>query len=489
MEERSRIPVGPPVANPLPSYWHNPKSPLANVIEPETDKPTQTYDYVIIGSGISGTMVAYNLLKANPSSRIVMIEAREICGGATGRNGGHTKAASYRTYLQHVEELGKDEALKIARLEYANIVETHLMAKDLGIECESVPCNTVDIIYDSATFSRAKEAIDALRNDSTESEKQEGGMAWYKIHENSEETRQKFHVSGTNTNPAIPSSENVVGVIEYVAGRIHAYRFSTAILGKCVKQGLILCTNTPVHSILPSPNSTQENILWDVFTQHSTISTRSVVLATNGYTPYLLPEFQGKIVPMRGQITAQRHTARDDGSRTLEGPLPTTYSFIYRDGYEYMIPRPLSHADLARNGEDVSAGIQDVIIGGGLGRLPSSGAAEFGTVDDSQLNPDISKYLQGSLSGTLETSGFEVKQEWTGIMGATPDGLPFVGQVPGKKGMWVCAGFNGHGMVLCVKSAEALVDRIVEGTWKEWWPSSFSVTDQRLEGVFGGRRV
>jgi glycine/D-amino acid oxidase-like deaminating enzyme len=483
MEERSRIPVGHPVTNPLPSYWHNPKSPLANVIEPEIDSPTQTYDYAIIGSGISGTMVAYNLLKAHPSSRIVMIEAREVCSGATGRNGGHTKAASYRTYLQHVEEFGKNEALKIARLEYANILETHRMAKELEIECESTPCNTVDIIYDAETFSQAKEAIKALRANASEAEKQEGGMAWYKIHDNTPETRQEFHVAASNTNPAIHSHEDIAGVIEYFAGRIHAYRFSTAILNRCTRQGLVLCTNTPVHSISPSSTSTGD---WNIHTPSTTLTAHSIVLATNGYTPYLLPEFQGKIVPMRGQITAQRAV-----SNAFPAPLPTTYSFIYKDGYEYMIPRPLSSADIERNAEDANAGvIQDIIIGGGLGRLPGQGKEEFGVVDDSTLNPDISRYLHGSLTNYLhQTPDFTVKKEWTGIMGATPDGLPFVGEVPGRKGVWVCAGFNGHGMVLCVKSAEALVGRIRDDEWAEWWPTSFCASKSRLESVFGGRRV
>jgi glycine/D-amino acid oxidase-like deaminating enzyme len=480
MEARASIPVGPPVNNPLPSYWHNPRSPLANVIEPETDKPSKVYDYAIIGSGISGTMIAYNLLKANPESKIVMIEAREICSGATGRNGGHTKAASYRSYLQHVEELGKEEALKIARLEYANIVETHRMAKDMGIDCESEICNTVDVIYDKETFELGKTAIEALQADAKEDEKKEGNMAWYNSHENSDEVQQKFHIASTNTNPSIQGQEPVAGVFEYLAGRIHAYRFTTGILKHYVTKGLVLCTNTPVHSIQPSPQSPE---LWDIHTQYSTLAARTVILATNGYTPYLLPALQGSIVPMRGQITAQR----PGSSNELVSPLPTTYSFIYRDGYEYMIPRPLSNG----------SGDQHIIIGGGLGRLPNSGAAEYGTVDDSRLNPEISTNLHGSLVGYLGAKNWgentedekdqRVVQEWTGIMGATSDGRPFVGQVPGKKGVWMAAGFNGHGMVLCLKSAEALVSMILGEGKPEWFPESFSVTEKRLKTGFRGR--
>jgi glycine/D-amino acid oxidase-like deaminating enzyme len=162
---------------------------------------------------------------------------------------------------------------------------------------------------------------------------------------------------------------------------------------------------------------------------------------------------------------------------------------MYRDGYEYMMARPLPD------------GGQHIVIGGGLGRLPHAGPSEYGTVDDSVLNPAISKYLHERLTGYFgaenwgETSEAEasrrVVQEWTGIMGATADGRPFVGEVPGKKGMWISAGFNGHGMVLCLKSAEALVKmmeaRGAEGK-PQWFPESFLITQDRLQKCrFRGR--
>jgi glycine/D-amino acid oxidase-like deaminating enzyme len=471
MEARARIPVGPPVNNPLPSYWHNPKSPLAKVIEPEGDQFTQPYEYAIIGSGITGTMLAYNLLKSQPGARIVMLEAREVCSGATGRNGGHTKAASYRSYMQHVEELGKEEALKIARLEYANIVETHRMAKEMEIECESEFCNTLDVIYDKPTFEMGQKAIEALRADAHEDEKTEGEMAWYQVYNKDDAVQQNFHISATNRNSAIEDDEEVAGVFKYQAGRIHAYRFTTAVLNTCTQKGLKLCTQTPVHAILPSEQSSKTNTpLWDVFTQFSTITCQAVILATNGYTPYLLPSLQGSIVPMRGQITAQR-------TSSLPAPLATTYSFIYRNGYEYMIPRPLGP----------SSDSQDIIIGGGLDRLPHEGASEYGTVDDASLNAVISTYLQNTVTGYLDVKDCDFVQEWSGIMGATSDGRPFVGEVPGKNGVWMAAGFNGHGMVLCLKAAEALVSMMQDGEWPTWFPASFVVSEERLEREFGGR--
>lgn len=449
-------------------------------------------------------MIAYNLLKRFPKRRIMMLEAREICSGATGRNGGHTKAASYRSYLQHTEELGKEEALKIARLEYDNIVETHRLAEELGIDCENKLCKTVDIIYDKPTFELGELAILALLADVKDEEKEAGKMAWYNIRKNVDTISEHFRVNAENGHPVIGEGEAVVGAFEYLAGRVHAYRFTTGVLAECVKLGLQIYTNTPVLKI--EPKMDQADFTWDVVTSDSShpISASNVVLATNGYTALLERSIQGKIVPMRGQITAQR----PGKNTTLSTPLPTTFSFIHKNGYEYMIPRQLPD------------GGQHIVIGGGLGRLPDAGVGEFGTVDDSSLNPEISKYLHGSLTGYFgatnwgessdEEASKRVVQEWTGIMGATADGRPFVGRVPGKmsserlpdsegsksevpsRNLWISAGFNGHGMVLCLKSAEALVKMIendgpcwtndgpVDLKGLEWFPESFLITEERL---------
>ena len=45
-------------------------------------------DVLIIGAGYAGAATAYHLLKENPSPpSVVILEARQACSGATGRNG------------------------------------------------------------------------------------------------------------------------------------------------------------------------------------------------------------------------------------------------------------------------------------------------------------------------------------------------------------------------------------------------------------------
>lgn len=85
-----------PRANPTKSYWiEAADSPLRHLRS--TEKLPETADVVIIGGGYSGATTAYWLDKYTRSHgtqpSMVILEARDICGGATGRNG---KAALVR---------------------------------------------------------------------------------------------------------------------------------------------------------------------------------------------------------------------------------------------------------------------------------------------------------------------------------------------------------------------------------------------------------
>lgn len=95
MDERARIPVTFPRDNPTTSYWQDPPDEIANTRV--TEELPEKADIVIIGSGISGAAIAWNLLedvrngdREPDAQRIVMLEARQACSGATGRNGQYT---------------------------------------------------------------------------------------------------------------------------------------------------------------------------------------------------------------------------------------------------------------------------------------------------------------------------------------------------------------------------------------------------------------
>ncbi|KAK0704113.1 FAD dependent oxidoreductase-domain-containing protein [Apiosordaria backusii] len=363
MDRRASLPVSLPVPNPTTSYWHT-LSPPPGTLPPDFRSTTglpRHCSTVIIGSGISGASIAYNLLlnhaassPTDPEPRVLLLEARTLCSGATGRNGGHTKAASYRSFLGHVSSLGEGEAVKIARLEYDNIKAVHNFAKQHGIECDLVEGDTVDVVYDEGQWVEAQEAVGKMRG--------------------------------------VFSVDDPVGRYELL---------------------------------------TKEELERDYF--------------VHDY------DYGGKREEIKGGV-------RPKGSE-FEG---------------------------------------DVIMGGGLVRgEEEEGLKEFGVSDDSGFNEGISEYLRettpryfGRDWGDDHQEG-RIRREWTGIMGFSPDGFPFVGEVPGQEGLWVSSSFQGHGMVLCWMCADAVVKMMRgqdhEEELKGWFPDIFRITEERLKKRFRGR--
>lgn len=75
-----------PVPNSTVSFWRAQPDELDD--HRSTESLPSECDIVIIGAGYAGASVAYHLLKDNPTPpSIVMLEARQACSGATGRNG------------------------------------------------------------------------------------------------------------------------------------------------------------------------------------------------------------------------------------------------------------------------------------------------------------------------------------------------------------------------------------------------------------------
>jgi glycine/D-amino acid oxidase-like deaminating enzyme len=150
-----------------------------------------------------------------------------------------------------------------------------------------------------------------------------------------------------------------------------------------------------------------------------------VILGTNAYTPQLVP--QVKIQPTRAQMLASAPVPRS----VCDMP---TYS---HSGFRYWRQLP--------GGEVLIGGWRDTSL-----------STEVGYEDEPTTQ--IQEHLEGKLEAM--TGGAEVTHRWAGIMGFTETGLPLVGPVDGMRNVYICAGFNGHGMGFAFMCAKQLVEML-----------------------------
>ncbi|KAI1843171.1 hypothetical protein JX265_009910 [Neoarthrinium moseri] len=438
---------GLPVPNPVVSYWQVQPHRIAEHRTTPSLPTSELLDFVIVGSGISGAAIAYKLLSRDPSLSILMLEARTAASGASGRNGGHCRAGWWLNYKRYKDTLGEDEALKFLRLEEDNVKDIADFVRDHNIDCDFVDLQSADTYVTEEAWANVKEV---LRMEEEVRERRPDAA-----HRN---PRKVYEGKAAQDRVGIP---NAVGAVTWPAHVQNPYRLVCRMLELALDKGLNLQTNTPVHEVTQVVPDNRQLQKWVVKTPRGTVHAKGVILATNAYTNAIYTDLAttGFLRPGRSQVTAVRPGSKVAGNPALR--LATGLNDVgFGDYFHVRAP--------GLDGEG------DVIYGGG--RFISR---EEDITDDSKINDKIATYLRQAPRQHFgrENWGEQGKavMDWTGITCYTPDTFPLVGEAPGKKGLWMSVGMNGHGMAMAFRSAEALVHIITTGTEPEWFPRSFKL--------------
>jgi gamma-glutamylputrescine oxidase len=155
----------------------------------------------------------------------------------------------------------------------------------------------------------------------------------------------------------------------------------------------------------------------------------AVVVATDALIPDLLPELARAISPVRGQMLVTEQLPR----MLFERPHYARY------GFDYWVQ--------LRDRRLVAGGKRDESLD-----------TEYTDVEETTA--PIQERLDAFV-GALVGSSTRVTHRWAGIWGQTPDLLPLVGPVPGRKGVWVAGAYSGHGNVLGFACGELVAQAIL----------------------------
>lgn len=95
-------------------------------------QPPETVDVAIIRSGITGASTTFNLSERAPDLKVATFDARGLCTGATGRNGGLIGRPESYDIRALATELGAEEAVRLHQLTRINREMMVAAIEDMG---------------------------------------------------------------------------------------------------------------------------------------------------------------------------------------------------------------------------------------------------------------------------------------------------------------------------------------------------------------------
>jgi hypothetical protein len=163
LEELLLADPGLPKDKPTEAYWQHIPHPLS---ETQSSILPEVTDVAVIGSGITGTSVAKFLLEGQPDTQVTLLEARTLCSGATGRNGGHLVTFGGAGYSSLKAAHGPRMAAKILKFTQDTCDQVLIAAQRYALqESEIRSVTRVRAFGDLESFEGVKRSVAEYEKD------------------------------------------------------------------------------------------------------------------------------------------------------------------------------------------------------------------------------------------------------------------------------------------------------------------------------------
>lgn len=355
-------------------------------------------DVCIIGGGYTGLSTALHLSKRG--YRVILLEARKVGWGASGRNGGQLGSGQRKGQIELEKLFGENDAHALWDLAQ----NAKALAKDLIAEYE-IDCDLKPGIAHPdhkpgfADHSRAN--VDHLRE-----------------HYNYDSIK---YLERDEMAAIVGSDSYYGGNIDYGAGHLHPLNYALGLAAAAIQNGAILYENTVAESY-------QEGKTTRVLTNRGTIEADSIVLACNGYLGKLDKRLSGKIMPINNFMIATE---------------------------------PLSEARVKEiNPQDVAFADSRFVVN--YYRLSADKRLLFGGGENYRAGfpRDIKSFVRKPMLEIYpQLADTPIEYAWGGTLAVTLNRMPHFGRL-GKFNTYFAQGYSGHGVAIATLAGKLIADAI-----------------------------
>jgi glycine/D-amino acid oxidase-like deaminating enzyme len=392
--------VGPPI-----SYWHDSLEP-GDALEPRAALPgDRQADVAIVGAGFGGLWTAYYLLRADPSLKVVVIEAQTAGFGASGRNGGWCVPEPGTPLDLLDKEGGAGTGAAMMREMHRAVDEIGEVARREGIDCGYAKGGAIWFASDAVQLRRLQRRFSMLRRHGLDD-----------AYEMLDPARTTARVNATGVFGSIFTPH---------AAAAHPARLSRGIARAVERLG------GTIHEMTPATRIDGRRVV----TPHGVVSAEVVVRATEAYTSSLKGH-ERTIVPLGNTVIATE-------------PIPDSiWAEIGLAGRELFEDTPIFLAYGQRTADGR-------IVWGGLG------APYFSRPPPSPMQaPKAAARLKARLVERFPMlRDIGVTHHWGGVMGMTRDMRSSVGFERATGEAWA-GGFGGAGVAPSNAAGRTLADLI-----------------------------
>ena len=366
-------------------------------------------DVCIVGGGFTGLWTAYELRRADPGLGVVVLEARHVGFGASGRNGGWVLGAVSGSTAAWRARGGPDGPRAMTRAIQATVDEIGRVVEAEGIDCDWRRGGSLTVAQSETQMARLR--AQAARQREVVGE----DLAW-----------EVLDAGGLAARMRIGDGQGALFTPH--CARVQPAKLVDGLAAAAERAGAVIHEHTPVTDIAPG------------LAQAPTgqVRARYVLRATEGYTADL-PGKHRVLLPMNSSMIATE-------------PLDAaTWAQIGWDGAETLLDGSHLYTYSQRTGDGrIAIGGRGVPYRFGS-RTDREGPVPERTIED----------LRGRLRALFPVlADVAVARAWHGILGVSRDWCPTVG-LDRSSGLGYAGGYAGEGVAASNLAARTLRDMVL----------------------------